>query len=193
MKFSNGKSVNSAQKPVRFWLEILKCVKAGVVFDLFSGTGSLSYAAIMMFKPFLAVEKHRRIARAAVDRLKVLTGTDFLNQLGYYNGRNVIPLNANMVEEEAETEEELGDDNDGGEEGGDDNTGGGEGGDDRRGGEYTEAEHRALEDERGQLMLKRKKRRVESDAPVLRALAPTFTFRSSQAGPSGKLPKGGPR
>ena len=77
LKYESGRVVNSAQKPVRLWYEFLKCFDADLVLDLFAGTCSLSYAAVLHFKNFIAVEKHKHIIGAANDRLKVLTGKDF--------------------------------------------------------------------------------------------------------------------
>ena len=64
------KTVNTAQKPVDFWVQFLKCVKCDVVVDLFAGTGSLSVAAASLNTSFIALEKGKKMCRVFDKRLR---------------------------------------------------------------------------------------------------------------------------
>jgi hypothetical protein len=212
LKFPNGKVVNSAQKPVRFWFEILKCVKTDIVLDLFAGTCSLSYAAAMQFVDFIAVEKHQRIGKAANDRLKKLTGKDFLQNIAIFSKVNSIPLPLEEIdepssddehvkekEEEEEQEEEEGDEDD--DEPGDveedkaeeEEEDHNEKEEDNGKVEEEEEEVEDKEDEQKVETGKRQTEVIEQQVKKRFRTAPTVAVRPTTAGPKVKLPKGGPR
>lgn len=58
VKTSAGQTVNSCQKPKRFYIDYLSSLSnVGLVFDLFAGTGTASSVALQNGIDFVAIEK----------------------------------------------------------------------------------------------------------------------------------------